>query len=130
MMIEIETRSGTPIFRQVLDQIRRQILSGQLREGEQLTSVRELSGKLGVNPMTVSKAYSILEMEGLICRKRGLGLFVSALEEKRSKDSKQAILSELIRKLVLTAVQLGLSEKDVSSKLHDDFQTFSTKKEK
>lgn len=129
MMIEIETRSGIPIFRQIVAQIRHQILSNQLHGGDQLTSVRELSAKLDVNPMTVSKAYSILEMEGLIERKRGLGLFVSVLEENHSKDSRCALLSEPIRKLVLMAVQLGLSEKDVSTKLHEGFKTFLARKE-
>ena len=77
MLLQIDHHSGQPIYRQVMEQIRRQILAGHLGEGEQLASVRELAGQLNVNPMTISKAYSLLEIEGLLERRRGVGLFVA-----------------------------------------------------
>ncbi|MBN2591295.1 MAG: GntR family transcriptional regulator, partial [Sedimentisphaerales bacterium] len=62
MLLEIDHHSGQPIYRQVIDQIRQQIMAGQLREGEQLVTVRDLAGQLRVNPMTISKAYALLEV--------------------------------------------------------------------
>src|SRR5258708_1298253 len=61
----------------ILEQLKNQILSGQLASGTQLTSVRDLSAHLKVNPMTVSKVYSMLETEGLVERRPGIGLFVA-----------------------------------------------------
>ena len=86
MLLQIDHHSGQPIYRQVIDQIRRQVMAGQLREGEQLPSVRDLAAQLRVNPMTISKAYSLLEMEGLLDRRRGVGLFVAALARKGQPD--------------------------------------------
>ena len=77
MLLEIDHHSGVPIYRQVIEQIRRQIMAGQLTEGQQLDSVRDLAGRLRVNPMTISKAYALLEVEGLAERRRGIGLFVA-----------------------------------------------------
>ena len=59
-MFSIKFNSGIPIYRQVVDQVVRQIDRGQLDLGERLPSVRQLAGDLGVNPMTVSRAYSML----------------------------------------------------------------------
>ncbi len=83
MLVEIDTHSGVPIYRQVIEQIRRQIMTGQLAEGGQLPTVRDLAKRLKVNPMTVSKAYSLLEIEGLVERRRGVGLFVAKLDRRR-----------------------------------------------
>ena len=88
MLLQIDHHSGQPIYRQVIDQIRRQVVAGQLRQGEQLPSVRDLAGQLRVNPMTISKAYSLLEMEGLLDRRRGVGLFVVALRKDRVGQTK------------------------------------------
>jgi GntR family transcriptional regulator len=66
MLFEIDTHSGVPIFRQIIDQIRKQITTGLLPEGRQLETVRDLAARLKVNPMTISKAYSLLEAEGLL----------------------------------------------------------------
>ena len=65
MLLDIDTHSGVPIYRQIMDQIRSQILTGELPEARQLDTVRELARRLKVNPMTISKAYSFLEAEGV-----------------------------------------------------------------
>ena len=60
-MFVLKPQSGVPIYRQILDQVRRMVASGQLAPGAELPSVRELAIKHAVNPMTISKAYSLLE---------------------------------------------------------------------
>ena len=77
MILVIDTHSGVPIYRQLMDQITRQILAGQIRPGDQLPTVRELAVRLKINPMTISKAYSLLESTGILQRQRGIGLFVA-----------------------------------------------------
>src|SRR4030042_7045891 len=110
MLLQIDHHSGQPIYRQVIDQIRRQVLAGQLREGEQLPSVRDLAAHLRVNPMTISKAYSLLEMEGLLERRRGVGLFVILLARDKASRTRADMLEETLTRAVVTAIQLGLPQ--------------------
>ena len=117
MLLEIDHHSGAPIYRQVIEQIRRQIMAGQLTEGQQLVSVRELAGRLRVNPMTISKAYALLEVEGMVERRRGVGLFVARLKKDHKTRTKAKLLEEILRQAVLTAVQFGISEQEAGRML-------------
>ena len=110
MLLQIDHHSGVPIYRQLIEQIRRQIMSGQLSEGEQLMSVRELAAQLRVNPMTISKAYALLEVEGLVERRRGIGLFAARLRKDQKKRTKVKLLEEIMRKAAITAVQFDIPE--------------------
>ena len=113
MLLQIDHHSGQPIYRQVVDQIRRQILAGQLPEGQQLVSVRELAGQLKVNPMTISKAYGLLEAEGLLERRRGVGLFIARVRPERKSAGKSQLLEQILAKAVAAAVQFDISEEEV-----------------
>ena len=113
MLLQIDHHSGQPIYRQIIDQIRRQVLAGQLPEGHQLVSVRDLAAQLNVNPMTVSKAYSLLEMEGLLERRRGVGLFVARLRKNQKSRTKTQLLEQILNRAVATAVQQVISEDEV-----------------
>ncbi len=113
MLLDIDHRSGVPIYRQVMDQIRRQIIAGQLPVGEQLISVRELAAQLNVNPMTVSKAYTLLETEGLLERRRGVGLFIAQVNTDQKSRTKTSMLERILTKAVTTAVQLDVPEHEV-----------------
>ena len=126
MLLQIDHHSGQPIYRQVIDQIRRQVMAGQLRQGEQLPSVRDLAAQLRVNPMTISKAYSLLEMEGLLDRRRGVGLFVAALAKEKAGRTKADMLEEALTKAVVTAVQLGIPEdkaRDMLTRLYQKYDS-------
>ena len=126
MLLQIDHHSGQPIFRQVIDQIRRQVMAGQLREGEQLPSVRDLALQLRVNPMTISKAYGLLEMEGLLERRRGVGLFVAGLGKEKASRTKADMLEEALTKAVVTAIQLGIPEektRDLLTRLYHKYDS-------
>ena len=110
MLLEIDHHSGLPIYRQVIAQIRQQIMAGRLSEGEQLMSVRELAAQLRVNPMTISKAYTLLEVEGLLERRRGIGLFVARLRRDQKTRTKAKLLEDILRKAAVMAIQLGIPE--------------------
>lgn len=75
---QINAGSPEPIYRQLMDQLRRRVAAGQWVAGQALPSVRELALELAVHPMTISKAYSLLELEGLLERRRGLPMVIAA----------------------------------------------------
>ena len=128
MLLELDHHSGVPIYRQVIEQIRRQILSLQLTEGQKLMSVRELAEKLKVNPMTISKAYSLLEMEGLLKRKRGLGLFVAGIRKEQQDKTKITIIQEILNKAAVTAVQMDVPEETAQNILRKLYKKYNSKK--
>jgi len=127
MLLQIDHHSGQPIYRQVIDQIRRQIVARQLGEGEQLPSVRDLAGQLRVNPMTISKAYSLLEMDGWLERRRGVGLFVAPLKKEKAGRTKAGMLEDAMTKAVITAVQLGIPEDQTRDMLMKLYQKYDSK---
>lgn len=82
LLFHIQPASPTPIYRQIAEQVRRLVAGGQLVAGETMPSVRDMAGTHAINPMTVSKAYSLLETEGVLQRLRGVGMAI-AMQERR-----------------------------------------------
>ena len=93
MLIVLDHHSGIPVYRQLMDQIKFHVASGLLNSGDELPSTRSLSTRLGLNPMTVSKAYGLLERERVLDRRPGLPLVVRPLASEDLKgDVRQAVL--------------------------------------
>jgi GntR family transcriptional regulator len=107
-MFILNPQSGIPIYRQLFEQVQRMVASGQLTPGVELPSVRELAVQHAVNPMTISKAYALLENEGLLIRQRGKPMQVAAISKEESKQQKQDLLTPAIENLLLVAKQLDL----------------------
>ena len=128
MLLEIDHHGGIPIYRQIMDQIRRGIVTGQLRPDQQLEQVRSLSARLKINPMTVSKAYSFLEREGLLTRRRGIGLFVSAQSEEPQQRIKSKLLRNLMKEAAIQSIQMGFSENEVMEELEKQFKAIGKNK--
>ena len=124
MLLEIDHHSGVPIYRQIKDQVREQIMAGRLKEGEQLVSVRELAVQLKVTPVTISKAYSAMEAEGLLERRRGIGLFIAEIHSDKKDQTKEEILETHLSKAVTTAIQFGLSQEKTEKMMKDLFFKF------
>jgi len=127
MLLEIDHHSGEPIYRQIIRQIRQQIMTGQLKQADQLQTVRDLAARLNVNPMTVSKAYSFLEAEGLVERKRGIGLFVAKIKKDDRQRIKARLLNTIIDKAAITAVQLGTSEDEAVKSFKKYYKKYNSK---
>jgi GntR family transcriptional regulator len=108
MLIALDGRSGVPVYRQIVDQVRFQVAAGLLAPGAELPSTRALSQELGVNPMTVSKAYGLLESEGVLTRRPGLPLVVSAAGFDGGRGDREAELRSLLEPVAVAALQLGL----------------------
>ena len=112
MIIEIDNHSGVPIYTQIIEQIKQYVLSGNLTEGTQLENVRSLASRLKVNPMTISKAYNQLERDGIIERRRGIGMFVKPLAKELKKDFKSQTAKESFKKAAATAILMDYTEKE------------------
>lgn len=118
-LFSIATGSTEPIYRQLIEQARRLVAGGQLAPGDTLPSVRDIAQALAVNPMTVSKAYSMLETEGLFTRRRGIGMLVA---DRQDVASMAADRSELLRptleRAALEARQLELTHETALALFH------------
>ncbi len=112
LLVLVDPHSGVPVYRQVMDQVKFHIASGMLEPGDELPSTRALSSQLGVNPMTISKAYSYLERDGVVGRRPGRQLIVKRREAGRIRDSKLDQLRESLKSSARMANQLGVGEKE------------------
>jgi len=115
--LQVSPTSGVPIYRQLLDQIRAQVASGRLPPDEFLPSVRQLAQQLQVNPMTVSKAYSLLERDGFVELVRGQGMRVNAPSPAANGKTRRQVLVPLLEQVAATAKQLSLPPDDVIAML-------------
>lgn len=104
----IDTQNAKPIFQQIVDEIERRILIGELRPGDFLTSVRDFAVQVEVNPNTVAKAYQLLQAQGLVEPVRGTGLRVRALAARRGEQRRDELLQEKIVECVDLARSLGI----------------------
>lgn len=106
--------SGIPIYRQLIDQIRRLIAAGQLQAGAELPSVRDLAVEHAVNPMTISKAYALLEAEGLLVRNRGKPMTVASTKRPQQPIAQRLrqVEPQLVQ-LVSAARQLDIPREDL-----------------
>ena len=112
MLIRIEHHSGVPAYRQLIEQIKRQIALQRLKAGDELPSTRALSTEINLNPMTISKAYGILEREGILIRQRGKPLSVAPSAMTTPSQSVEDTMTKALRDAALLAHQLGVSESD------------------
>ena len=109
LLFSINPGSAEPIYRQLVEQLRRRIASGQLVAGQEIPSVRELAQALAVNPMTVSKAFGLMEAEGLVERRRGLPMVVAQQHQKAMKTrGRVELLRPALEKAAAEARQLEL----------------------
>lgn len=108
MVIHIDPHNGIPVYRQILDQVRFQVTAGILPPGAPLESVRNLAAKLGINSMTVSKAYAFLEKEGVVVRKPGQQLEVAATSYTQRESSCEEHVREALMPAVTVIRQLSV----------------------
>lgn len=109
-LFTVAAGSTEPIYRQLVAQVRRCVAGGQLRAGDDMPSVRDLAQALAVNPMTVSKAYGLLETEGLLERRRGLGMVVAAQHQRsRPVADRVALLRPTLEQAARETHELQLS---------------------
>lgn len=126
-MFKIDQRSSTPIYQQLVQEIKESILKGVLQPGDKLPSVRGLSARLTINPNTIQKAYQELERQKVIEMLRGKGTFVS-IDYKPSKDEeKMSILKDNLKKILIEAHYMGLNQDKIIQMVKQIFAELNIK---
>ena len=110
-MLHLDYRDARPIYEQVKDGLRKLMVTGAIREGEKLPSVRTLAGTLAINPNTIQKAYEALEAEGYVYSVPGKGSFAAPHTGVDSRRREQ--LLEQVDELVKELAYLGMSVEDI-----------------
>lgn len=113
MHIILNNSSMVPIYEQLMDQVKRAILSGELGENEALPSVRALSGKLRISALTVKKAYDRLEEEGFVVTVHGKGTYVAAADRQLALEARKKSVEDDFAAAVQKAAALGLSREEI-----------------
>lgn len=117
IVFKLDIKSGVPFHRQIVDQIRYGIASERLLPGEQLPTVREMAVQLEINPNTVRKAYSELEILGILDTQQGTGTFVGHQQVEISDAEKHRMLCQICDELVARGHQYNLTLKEIVENL-------------
>ena len=120
----ISTGITTPIYRQLIDQIRLAILRGRLTPGDQLPSVRALAGRLVINPNTVARGYGELARDGLIESQQGKGYYVTQRRQVYTKPERRRRLAPLLDSMVSEATLLDFSAEEVIAAVREKLREF------
>jgi len=128
LMVQIVTGDPRAISKQIVDGVRMQIATGELKVGAQLPSVRGLAQQLTINPNTVAKAYAELVAEGWLEARQGLGLYVAPTRQRLSDAERERRLDEAVQRLVREAIALGICGEDVLLRLAAEFQALDLRK--
>ena len=111
--IRIDTKSGVPFYRQIVEQVKFGIARGELQPGDQLPTVRQLAVDLSINPNTVMRAYRELEIGGVIDTHQGSGTFVSNRKPRIDEIERQRMLDQILTELLARASGYGFMLNEV-----------------
>jgi GntR family transcriptional regulator len=115
--LKLDLKSGVPFYRQIIDQVKSSIATGELEPGDRLPTVRQLAVELSVNPNTVSRAYTELELTGLVETQMGSGTFVGQREVTRDDLERRRILDQLCQEFLSKVSTHGFNLAEVLTNL-------------
>jgi len=127
MILQVDFKSGKPVYLQLVDQVRYAAASGGLRAGEPLPSIRPLAEELRVNRNTIAKAYAELENQGVIETLPGKGCFLKASQTPFTKAARQKILLKEIDEAVVAAHHLQAGREEFLALVHERLDYFERK---
>jgi GntR family transcriptional regulator len=111
--IRIDTKSGVPFYRQIIEQVKFAIARGDLKPGDQLPTVRQLAVDLSINPNTVIRAYRELELAGVLETQQGSGTFVGTQKPRVDELEQERMLDQILTELLARASGYGFTLDDV-----------------
>lgn len=114
----IELDNNLPIYLQIMNYIKRQIVTGALQAGDKIPSVRELAAELQINPNTIQRTFQELERENIVETRRGLGRYVTS-EVSKIMGIKKEMAGELLDQFIHGMRELGFTEQDIVSIVAD-----------
>ena len=125
LTLNLDIRSGLPIYTQIVNQIQSQLVNGILKPGDQLPTVRALAQELRVNFNTVARAYRILDEERIISTQQGRGTYITEIPPPEvSERLRHESLEALTQRFINEAFRLGFSEKEVSQMVRDSLKSW------
>ena len=117
-----------PIYRQIIDQIRYQIATGVLKEGDKVPSVRELAARLAVNQNTILKVYNELCRQNVLKIERGDGTYVSSSKQTIPVAERRKTVSNVLREAAILAIQLDLPIEQIAELLHKEYENIASQR--
>ncbi|MTI49636.1 GntR family transcriptional regulator [Sporosalibacterium faouarense] len=113
MFISISNNNPDPLYKQVKDQMKNAIITGELKEGDALPSIRGMANELKISVITIKRAYSELENEGYIITRRGLGSFVNDIRKDDLRREKMGEIKGRLESLLEDASKFDIDIKDI-----------------
>lgn len=113
MFSDLDPKSAVPLYEQIAVRLKAAVATGELRPADALPSVRQLAGRLRINPATVVQAYRSLESDGFVEIRQGAGTYVRVMESEARARERQAQARRLVRQLLADSARLGLSRQDL-----------------
>jgi GntR family transcriptional regulator len=115
--MKILQNSGVPIYQQIAEQIKTDILAGKMKQGEYLPSIRSLAKELKISVITTMKAYELLEAEGLVTAAQGKGFYVNAQDSEMLREQHLRKVEEALQEAIAAAKIAGMSETELKEML-------------
>ena len=123
LALQLDFRSGLPIYIQIMNQIEGQVLGGTLKPGDQLPTVRAMASELRVNFNTVARAYRMLDEARIISTQQGRGTYITEVPPPEVTERlRQETLEALARKYIGEALRLEFSKKEISQTIRDQLK--------
>ena len=116
LVLNLDSHDARPVFRQIVDEVRRSVAIGVLKTNDPLPAVRQLARELKVNPNTVQHAYRTLEIEGAVYVKRGIGTFVAAAT-KDTAGRRGPVARQIAERALREAYRHGILASDLMAAL-------------
>ncbi len=126
-MINIDPRSSQPIYEQIADRVKENIIKEIMMPGDQLPSIRQLSSMILANPNTVSKAYQELERMGVIETVRGRGTFIRTDYKAKADDDKMNEIKKSLKKIIIEMHYMGLSKEEMNNEVEKIYKELEGK---
>ena len=110
----------SPIYQQIADQIKNDIVSGTLQEGEQVMSTNQYASFYRINPATAAKGFQQLTDDGILYKKRGIGMFVSeGAKDQLLSERREHFFEKVVDEMFIQAKQIGIPVQEIISRIHD-----------
>lgn len=119
--MDIDFNAAYPIYEQVIEEIKKELVRGDLRAGDKLPSQRKLAKEIDVNPNTVQRAYREMEQRGLVETKRGRGTFIKD-DEKVMIEIKKDMAESAVKEFIDEMISLGFNRENIIKKINDNLK--------
>ena len=119
--MDIDFNAAYPIYEQVIEELKKELVRGELKAGDKLPSQRKLARKIDVNPNTVQRAYREMEQRGLVETKRGRGTFIKD-DDKVMIEIKKEMAESAVKEFLDEMISLGFDKENIVKKINENLK--------